>query len=76
MLPTRVVKGVGHGSLKPTLKRKRDEGEDKLWASGSRKKADTGEGGAEALKKKQRVKVVIPPRPKEKDAPRAAKERA
>ena len=61
--------------MKPTLKRKRDEGEqavggkgDEPRASGSGEKAGaTGEGGAVAPKKKQRVEVVIPPRPKERD---------
>jgi len=67
-------------ALKPTSKREREEEEqdreDEPRASGSGVKAGgTGERGDEAPKKKQRVEVVVPPRPKERDAPRAAKER-
>jgi len=71
-------------ALKPASKRKREEEEeqaggdkeDEPWASGSGVKAgDADERGDEAPKKKQRVEVVVPPRPKERDAPRAAKER-
>jgi len=70
-------------ALKPASKRKREE-EEQAWgdredeprASGSGEKAGgAGERGDEAPKKKQRVEVVVPPRPKERDAPRAAKER-
>ena len=69
---------------KPASKRKREEEEeqaggdreDELRASESGVKAGgAGERGDEAPKKKQRVEVVVPPRPKERDAPRAAKER-
>jgi len=61
-------------ALKPSSKRKRDEGEqavggtgDKPQASGSGEKA-----GAAAPKKRPRVEVVAPSRPRERDAPRAA----
>jgi len=55
-------------AMKPASKRKRDEEEqaredreDEPWALGSGTKVDgTVEGGNEALKKKQRVEVVIP----------------
>jgi len=70
-------------ALKPTSKRKQEEEEqaggdreDEPQALGSGVKAGgAGERGDEAPKKKQRVEVVVPPRPKERDAPRAAKER-
>jgi len=69
-------------AVKPTSKRKRDEGEQaaggkggKPQASGSREKAGAAGEGAAAPMKKQRVEVVVPPRPKERDAPWAAKER-
>ena len=66
-------------ALKPASKRKREEGEqaredreDERQASGSRAKAGgagkRGERGNEAPKKKQKVEVVIPPRPREKGA--------
>jgi len=69
--------------MKPSSKRRRDEeeqaGEDREdgpRASGSGAKAGgVGERGNEAPRKKQKVEVVIPPRPKEKGAPRAAQER-
>ena len=61
-------------AMKPSSKRRREEeqaGEDRedgLRALGSRARAGGAvEGGDEAPKKKQRVEVVIPPRPK-KDA--------
>jgi len=70
-------------ALKPSSKRKRDKGEqaaggkgDEPRASGSGEKAGAaGEGGNVAPKKKQRVEVVVPPRLRERDALRAAKER-
>ena len=70
-------------ALKPASKRKREEGEqagddreDERRASGSGAKAGgASERGDEAPKKKQRVEVVIPPRPREKGAPRAAQDR-
>jgi len=68
-------------AAKPSSKRRRDEeeqgGEDREdgpRASGSGTKAGAAVGGGdEAPRKKQRVEVVIPPRPR-KDAPRAAQE--
>jgi len=71
-------------ALKLASKRKREEEEeqaggdreDEPQVSGSGVKAGgAGERGDEAPKKKQRVEVVVPPRLKERDAPRAAKER-
>jgi len=70
-------------ALKPASKRKQEEGEqagddreDERRASGSgAKTSGAGERGDEAPKKKQRVEVVIPPRPREKGAPRAAHDR-
>ena len=70
-------------ALKPLLKRKRDEEEQargdkegESRVSGSRMKAEgSGERGVEAPKKKQKVEVVPLPRLRERDAPRAAKER-
>jgi len=62
--------------MKPSLKRGRGEEEqareDGPWASGSGTRAGGAvkEGDEAPKKKKQRVEVVIPPRPK-KDAPRA-----
>jgi len=68
-------------ALKPASKRKREEeeeqaGEDEPWALGSGVEAGGGgERGDKAPKKKQKVEVVPPPRPRERDVPRAAKER-
>ena len=70
-------------ALKPASKRKQEEGEqvggdreDEQQASESGAKAGgAGERGNKAPKKKQKVEVVIPPRLKEKGAPRAVQER-
>ena len=70
-------------ALKPASKRKREEGEqagddreEERRASGSRAKTGgASKRGDEAPKEKQRVEVVIPPRPREKGAPRAAQDR-
>jgi len=80
VLPAGVVEGAGCVETRVEEEARRGgagrDREDEPRASGSGVKAGgTGERGDKAPKKKQRVEVVAPPRPKEKDAPQAAKER-
>jgi len=77
VLPAGVVKGAGGVEARiEEGEQAGDNREDKRPASGSgAKMSGVGERGDEAPKKKQKVKVVIPPRPREKGAPRAVQDR-